>query len=192
MYKNQQSDILDALIDNSDKDLKLSAADKARLDRLKDAHTYWLGHPVISETMMRDYLMSHYGIGRTQAYSDIAIIKAAFGNVSQGDKEFQRFRANHILEQATAAALAGNDKKAKALTKIAEAIGRVNQLDKPEGERLPWDEIVPQDISVTVDPTVIGIEKEPNIEVKARKLLERYTKDVEPEEEDGIAEEVSE
>ena len=100
------------------------------------------------------------------------------GSAPKADKEFQRLRANHLLEQAAAAALAGEERQAKALTKIAEAIVKANQLDEPEGEDYPFDEIVPRDESFSVDPEVIGIKKVPGIEEKARKLLKQYTQEI--------------
>lgn len=125
--------------------------------------------------------MSSYQIGRAQAYSDIAIIKALFGSVGKSDKEFQRWRANKILEMAMAAAMAGNTDKSKALTKIADSIAKVNRLDEPESEGLPWDDIVPKDFSLTVNPEVIGITPEPGAEQKAKALLARYLKDIDPD-----------
>ena len=54
----------------------------------------------------------------------------------------------------------------------------MNQLDEPEGEDFPWDEIVPKDYSFTVDPRVIGIEPEQDIEAKSRRLLKQYTQEL--------------
>ena len=87
-------------------------------------------------------------------------------------------RANRLLEAAQAAALAGDDKQAKSLTKIAEVIVKTNQLDQPDGEDYPWEEIVPRDESFSVDPETIGIAKVPNIEEKVKKLLAQYTSEI--------------
>lgn len=177
--KNANRDILDVFSEAlADPGKNLSPSDQARLNRLKAVYAHWLDHPIISDTAIRDYIIANYSVGRAQAYNDIAIIKAVFGNAPKADKEFQRYKANRLLDMASAAALAGNDRKAKALTKIADSLVRVNQLDEPEGEEYPWDEIVPKDYSFTVDPRVIGIEPEPDIEAKSRKLLKQYTQDI--------------
>ena len=42
----------------------------------------------------------------------------------------------------------------------------------------PWDEIIPADLSLSVDPSVIGIEPIPGVQEKARKLLKQYTEDI--------------
>ena len=172
-------DILDLLAHAlEDPKFKLQPSDQIRLDRLKNVYGHWVDNPLLSETMIRDYLIANFNIGRSQAYNDIAVIKAIFGNAPKMDKDFQRFRANKLLEMAAAAALAGNDKKATSLTKIAEVIVKTNKLEEDEGEKLKWSEIKPVDLSFTVDPSVIGIEKEKGIEEKSRKLLKQYMQDI--------------
>lgn len=174
-----QRDILDLFSQAlEDPNFKLSTSDGIRLDRLKAVFAHWIDHPLMTDASLRDHIIANYHVGRTQAYNDIAVLKAVFGNVPRADKEFQRYKANHLLEMAAAAALAGNDKKAKSLVKIAEAVIKANRLDEKESEELKWEEIVPKDVSFTVDPSVIGIEKEPNIEEKSRKLLKQYTQEI--------------
>lgn len=179
MAKNPNRDLLDQFskaLENPT--FKLPPAEQTRLDRLKAVFTRWMDNPLITDAMMRDYIITQYSIGRAQAYNDIAMVKMLFGYAPKADKEFQRIKANHLLEQAAAAAMAGDDKQAKALTKIAETLVKTNQLDEPDGEDYPWEEIVPRDESFSVDPEVIGIQKVPGIEEKARKLLKRYTQEI--------------
>nr|DAU45726.1 MAG TPA: hypothetical protein [Caudoviricetes sp.] len=175
----QNNDILD-LFERAleDKNVKLQTSDEVRLQRLKEVYAHWIDRPLLSDSMIRDYIIANYEIGRAQAYNDIALIKAIFGNAPKADKEFQRFRANKLLEMAAAAALAGNHKKANSLRKISESIIKANQLDEDEGEEMRWSEIVPVDVSFTVDPSVIGIEKVAGIEEKSKKLLDRYIKEI--------------
>ena len=178
MQKTER-DIIDALavaIENTD--AKLPAAEQARLERLRAVHSRWMGNPTITDTQMRDYITTQFGTGVVQAYRDIAMVKAVFGNTPLSDKEFQRHKANYILEKATAAATAGDSKQAKALTKIAETIIKANRLDEPDGEEYNWDEIVPAHEEFSVDPVVIGIQKVPDIENKARRLLKQYNDDI--------------
>lgn len=177
--KNPNRDIIDHLSRAlEDPSYELPEREAARLTRLKSIYAHWVEHPLLSETMVRDWTMSLYHIGRAQAYNDIAVVKVVFGTAPKADKEFQRWRANKLLEMAAAAAIAGNDKKAKALTKVADSIVKANNLDEAEGEDYPFDEIVPADESFSVDPAVIGIEKVPGIEEQARKLLQKYTQEL--------------
>lgn len=156
----------------------LSERDELHFRRLQDAYTHWLSMPVLTDTKMRDYIMANYGVAKSQAYADIALVKMLFGSVALANKEQQRYKVNYLLDQAAAAAMAGNDAKAKALTKVAQVMVKNNRLEEDEGEQLPWELIKSVDISFSVDPTVIGIEKVPGIHERAAKLLKRYAEDV--------------
>ena len=177
--KNRDNETLDLMARKMEDDsIVLSAPQQAHFERLHDAYTHWLSNPLLSDNRMRDYMMAMHGVSTNQAYRDLALIKLLFGSVALANKEQMRYKANYPYDAAAAAALAGNDKKAKALTKIADGIVKNNRLEDNEGEGLPWEEIVPVDISLTVDPTVIGIIPEKNIKAKAAKLLKQYTEDI--------------
>ena len=177
--KNRDNETLDLMARKMEDDsIVLSAPQQAHFERLHDAYTHWLSNPLLSDNRMRDYMMAMHGISTNQAYRDLALIKLLFGSVALANKEQMRYKANYLYDAAAAAALAGNDKKAKALTKIADGIVKNNRLEDNEGEGLPWEDIVPVDISLTVDPTVIGIIPEKNIKAKAAKLLKQYTEDI--------------
>ena len=138
MAKDPNKDIIDAFskaLENPK--YKLTDADQIRLDRLKAIFIRWKSNPLITETQMRDYIITQFGIGRVQAYRDMATVKLLFGSAPKAEKEFQRMRANRLLEAAQAAALAGDDKQAKSLTKIAEVIVKTNRMAKiTRGKRL--------------------------------------------------------
>lgn len=177
--KNRDNETLDLMTRKMEDDsIVLSAPQQAHFERLHDAYTHWLSNPLLSDNRMRDYMMAMHGISTNQAYRDLALIKLLFGSVALANKEQMRYKANYLYDAAAAAALAGNDKKAKALTKIADGIVKNNRLEDNEGEGLPWEDIVPVDMSLTVDPTVIGIIPEKNIKAKAAKLLKQYTEDI--------------
>ena len=177
--KNRDNETLDLMARKMEDDsIVLSAPQQAHFERLHDAYTHWLSNPLLSDNRMRDYMMAMHGISTNQAYRDLALIKLLFGSVALANKEQMRYKANYLYDAAAAAALAGNDKKAKALTKIADGIVKNNRLEDNEGDGLPWEDIVPVDISRTVEPTVIGIIPEKNIKAKAAKLLKQYTEDI--------------
>ena len=177
--KNRDNETLDLMARKMEDDsIVLSASQQAHFERLHDAYTHWLSNPLLSDNRMRDYMMAMHGVSTNQAYRDLALIKLLFGSVALANKEQMRYKDNYLYDAAAAAALAGNDKKAKALTKIADGIVKNTRLEDNEGEGFPWEEIVPVDISLTVDPTVIGIIPEKNIKAKAAKLLKQYTEDI--------------
>ncbi len=181
--RNPNRDIIDHLTRAlEDPDYQLPEREAVRLERLKAIFAHWMEHPLLTDAMVRDWIITLYHVGRAQAYNDIAVVKVVFGTAPKADKEFQRYRANKLLEMAAAAAMAGNDKKAKALTKVADSIVKANNLDEAEGEDYPFDEIVPKDESFSVDPEVIGIKKVQGIEEQARRLLEKYTQEIDSDE----------
>lgn len=177
MPRNDSMDlVVKAMFDSS---VELSDNDRQMLVRLRDVYTFWLEKPTLTDSKIRDYLMVNHNISKSQAYTDIAHIKMVLGNVPVATKEFFRYKANHILDEAHAAAMAGNDKKAKALTKIAEAIAYNNRTNEDDGEKMPFDEIVPKDLSFTIDPTVAGVKEIPGMREKAMKLLKKYSDEIE-------------
>lgn len=177
MARNDSLDLITkALFDSS---IELSGADQVLIARLRNVYTFWLEKPTLTDVKIRDYLIANFGISKSQAYQDIAAIKMVLGNVPTASKEFYRYKANFILDEAHAAATAGNDKKAKALTKIAEAIVYNNRCNEDDGEKIPYDEIVPKDPSFSTDPTVAGVKPIPGAREKAMELLKKYSDEIE-------------
>lgn len=191
MSKRDTLDIISqALMDPS---VELNAEEMVIVARLRDTYTFWLGKPTLTDTNIRDYLMANFKVSKMQAYRDLANIKLILGNIPVATKEFYRYKANHILDEAHSAAMAGNDKRAKALTKIAEAIAYNNRTNEDDGEKLPFDKIIPQDLSFSVDPEVAGVKRIPGVADKAKKVLAKYEDDIELnytdyEEQDNISE----
>lgn len=168
--------ISQALLDPS---VELNSEEMIIISRLRDTYTFWLEKPTLTDSNIRDYLMANHKVSKSQAYRDIGHIKMILGNIPVATKEFYRYKANHILDEAHTAAMAGNDKKAKALTKIAEAIAYNNRTNEDDGEKLPFDKIVPQDLSFSVDPQVAGVKIIPGVTDKAKRTLAKYEDDME-------------
>ena len=177
--RNDRLEVVYEALFSPEEQQKLSEGDRAMIERLQDAYTTWISKPVMSDIAIRDYLMTKHSLSRSQAYKDIAIIKVLLGNVPLATKEFFRHKANFILDEAYAAATAGNDKKAKALTKIAEAIVYNNRTNEDDGEKYPWDKIVPKDASFSINPEDAGVQSVRGISEKAKKLKEKYEEDFE-------------
>lgn len=165
-----------------DDNVPLTEAERAELRRLKDAYTYWLDKPLLSEKDIRDYLMAQHGLKKSQAYDDLVFIKLLLGNVSVAAKNWWRYKVNAILDQAVKAAEAGDTAKAKALEKIAECYVKNNRCDADDGERLPWEEIKPKDWSFSVDPAVAGVKPDPQLRARAAALKKKYLQEADAEE----------
>jgi hypothetical protein len=65
--------------------------------RFRGAFTKWLSDPHLRDIQMINYLVNEFGISRSQAYTDLNIIKSLIGNVTMAGKEFQRYRANEMI-----------------------------------------------------------------------------------------------
>lgn len=180
MARNDTLDIINAALFDKEKQDKLAPADRELLERIQTTYSFWLDKPTLTDANIRDYIMVNFGLSRSKAYEQISLLKMLLGSVPQASKEFYRYKANYILDQAHAAAIAGNDRKAKALTKIAEAIAYNNRTNEQEDIGLPFDEIVPKDQSFTTDPAVLGIVPQPGLREKANRLLKKYEEDFEP------------
>lgn len=179
MARKDTLDIINAALFDKEKQDKLAPADRELLERIQTTYSFWLDKPTLTDANIRDYIMVNFGLSRSKAYEQISLLKMLLGSVPQASKEFYRYKANYILDQAHAAAIAGNDRKAKALTKIAEAIAYNNRTNEQEDVGLPFDEIVPKDQSFTTDPAVLGIVPQPGLREKANRLLKKYEEDFE-------------
>ena len=157
----------------SGKELELSQDEKQMVERTKDAYTVWLNRPTMTDPQIRDYLMVNHAVSKQVAYSDIARVKSLLGNVPVAAKEFFRHKVNYILDKATASAEAGDHAKAKSLQKIADSIIRNNRLETEESEKIPFEKIIPQDLSISTNPKVAGVPVIPGARAKAMKLMKK-------------------
>lgn len=139
--------------------------------RLRDVYNYWLSFPNRRDRDIVDRLM-RMGVSRSQAYTDLKIIKALLGNFSKTTKDYHRYRFTEMIRRAYDKAEAAND--TRAMVAAADKYAKYMQLDK-EDERENIYELIPrQPFKVTDDPSVIGIKPIPNIREKIRAKKEQY------------------
>jgi hypothetical protein len=163
-----------------DKSIQLSETERRMLAIVRDTYAMWLDKPTSSDQAILQYLQTTHGLSREQAYRYLYVIKINLAHVPHAAKEWYRYKANHILDEAYEAATKDkDDKKAKSLYKIAEALVKVNNLDKEEGEQFPFDKIVPPEHGFTTDPSVLGIKPIPNVREKAEHLMKKYADELE-------------
>lgn len=172
MSRAHTLDILNEALFDNNADLTTHERDVAT--RLRDAFVVWLEDPMMTDAEIRDYLMLHYQLSKSQAYRDIANLKVLLGNVRNAGKEWYRHRVNFILEEAYRMAQEGKTAAAKALSAVATAIIKNNRLDQDDGEQYPWEEIIPQPFEPTSDPTVIGLKPIPNLKERINSLKKKY------------------
>lgn len=162
-------------------DLKLSADEKKMLRRYRTVFTLCLDNPSIPDTEIRDFLMNEYGICQALAYRDIMNTRMLLGNMQNAGKEWIRYMVNQTLQKAIEDAKAMGKKGIKLMIMAADKLGKYNRLDKEDALEIPWDEIIPQSIEPTTDPTVLGIKPLANKEEAIRKMYEKYKDEIDIE-----------
>lgn len=175
--KNKLDKYRDALFEKKTK--ALTPVDREVLRRYESAFTIWLDDPLIPDVEIRNYLLDNFDINVAQAYRDINNIKTLLGNVRNAAKEWQRYKLIAMIDETYAMAKRKKDFKAMAMC-IAN-LGRYTQLDKEDGEEMPWDDIIPQTFEPSSDPTLAGVKPIPNVDKKIDELLKKYNNEIEIE-----------
>lgn len=171
----------DVLFKDFDELEHLTPAEQGQLKRYRTAFTASLENPTLADTELRDLLMNTFGISQTQAYIDIQNVRILLGNVRNAGKEWIRYLVNETLKEAIETARTAGPKRLKELIMAADKLGKYNRLDKEDGQALPWEEILPQTIEPTTDPTVLKIKPLENKEEEIRKMYQKYRGDIEIE-----------
>jgi hypothetical protein len=156
----------------------LSLKEREILDRVRAAFTVWNDNPMKSDNEIRDFLMTTYGLSKSQAYRDLINVKLCLGNVSAAGKEWSRYRANMIIEDAYRSAVEGDHKRAKSLTLIASSLVKINKLDVDEGEQIDWSTVIPQRFEPVDDPQTIGLKPIPGLRARIDELKRKYINDM--------------
>lgn len=156
----------------------MTELERAQLLRYRFAFTFLLESPSAQDKVLRDLLMSEFNISKSQAYRDISNMHVILPNIRNAGKDWIRYIVNEELKKAIKDSTDQGKLKERILA--IGMLAKYNKLDQDEAEEMPWDEIVPQNIEPTDDPTVlegaIAYSKE---EIAA--LYEKYKHDIEIE-----------
>ena len=144
----------------------------ARILRVREEYNWFLSNPDAKDRQFVETAMSRHGINKTQAYSDLAIIKALLPMMSQASRDFHRYRYNEMILETFQ--MAKKRKDTKTMEKAASSYAKFNRVDLEDEQVVPYDMIVVQPFTATDDPTVLGIKPIPNIREKIRTLLNKY------------------
>jgi hypothetical protein len=172
----------EVLFQDFDEQQHLTLVEQEQLKRYRAAFTLSLEKPSIPDNKLRDHLISEYGISTSQAYRDIANIRILLGNVRNAGKEWIRYLVNETLKQAIEEASGKKHLKERILA--AAMLGKYNRLDKEDSEEIPWDEIVPEGIEPTTDPSVLKIKPLKNKKEEIRKMYKKYKGEIDIEDAD--------
>lgn len=125
--------------------------------------------------------MNTFSVSQTQAYIDIQNVRILLGNVKNAGKEWIRYLVNETLKKAIDEADGMGAKGIKLRIMAANVLGKYNRLDREDAQEMPWEDILPQPIEPTEDPTVLKIKPLENKEEEIRKMYEKYKGEIEIE-----------
>lgn len=159
-------------------DGKLTLTDKETeiFKRARAIFTIQLSNPYKTDKQLSRIIMKLFDVKKTTAYDDIARVKLLLGNVKNASKEWHRYALIEMVKETYDIAKKKGDPMAMAA--IVDKLGKYTQLDKEESEKIPYDEIIPDQIEYTTDVTVLGKEPIKDLEEKKNKLREKYTKEL--------------
>ena len=137
------------------------------LIRLRDMYNFFLNDPAGRDRNFVDKFRAKYNISQSMAYADLALVKQLLPALAPASREFHRKQVSEMLLETYNMAKARKDVKAMALA--AKELGKVNRVDLDDEKELPYELIVLQPFSPSLDPTLIGLKRIDNLEeVKAR------------------------
>lgn len=137
------------------------------LIRLRDMYNFFLNDPAGRDRNFVDKFRAKYNISQSMAYADLALVKQLLPALAPASREFHRKQVSEMLLETYNMAKARKDVKAMALA--AKELGKVNRVNLDDEKELPYELIVVQPFSPSLDPTLIGLKRIENLEeVKAR------------------------
>jgi hypothetical protein len=112
-------------------------------------------------------LQFKFDYSRSSAIRDYKDAKSVFGSLSFNHKGYERaFWYESVKAQALKAA---EEKDFKAYERLAALAFKLAEFDKEEID-LPQEDLTPHQFIFTDDPTILGIERLPNLEERKKRL----------------------
>lgn len=153
-----------------------------RLHRLRGLYAYWLQFPGKFDKEIVEFDLAMFRVSRAQAYDDLHLVQILLGSIQRTNKEFMRWKINQDLDEDLKAARRAGDFRSVAQIEKNRILN--NRTDKDNEPEFEFDKIVPQVFEPVDDPTVIGINKIPDLRTRIKKLEEKYNADKQWEEAD--------
>lgn len=148
-------------------------AQVARVLRLRDMYNWVLANPDAKDRQfIEEELARGFAVHKSQAYADLAIIKALVPLLTEASREFHRWRYNEMIIETYQ--MAKKRKDTKTMERAATSYAKYNRVDIEDETALPYELIVIQPFTATSDPTVLGIKPIPNRQKFVEDLLAKY------------------
>ena len=143
-----------------------------RVLRIRAEYTWFLSNPDAKDRQFVENTIARHGINKTQAYSDLAIVKALLPMLGQASRDFHRYRYNEMILETFQ--MAKKRKDTKTMEKAASSYAKYNRVDLEDEQAVPYDLIVVQPFTATDDPSVLGIKPMPRLQERIQELLHKY------------------
>ena len=173
MYKGIPDIVLTDLFTNEN-ELRKKYPERAvlRLLRIRAMYNWMIANPECKDKDFIEVIKSRYDLQSYQAHEDLRVIKYILPNITQGSRDYHRWKYNEMILETYK--MAKRNKDTKTMERAASSYARFNRVDVEEVKELPYDMIVVQPFTATNDPSVLGIKPIPNIEDKIKSLIEKY------------------
>ncbi len=155
----------------------LPLATQEHIFRLRDLYNFWLQHPRIKDKEIILKLQQDYKLGKSQAYSDLSILKLLLGEFQKTSKDYHRYRFIEMINEAYEVARVNKD--AKAMATAADKYAKYTQLNKEDEINFDYDKIAVQAFVPTDDPSVAGFKPVTNLREVIRNTIKKYEKECE-------------
>ena len=143
-----------------------------KLLRVREEYTWFMANPDAKDRVFINEVRSRFGIGVTQAYADLSLVKALLPTLSSASRDFHRYRFNEMILETYQMAKARKD--TKTMEKAASSYAKFNRVDLEDEPAVPYEMIVVQPFTATDDPTVLGIKPIPNLQQKIDQMIAHY------------------
>lgn len=161
-----------SLFHDPDGKVNLSEKEEEIKLRLKDIFTQRLEKPWRKDIQLIRYMEKEYDLSRGAAFNYVQTSKILFGTANESSEAWNEYMVINMLQEAFK--MAKKAGKPKEMIYAADKIGKYTKLDQVQGEKIPWNEIVPQSFEPTGDIEVLGLSPIDNLREKQRKMREKY------------------
>ena len=144
----------------------------ARVLRVRELYNWFIANPDAKDRQFVENAVSRFGVSKSLAYADLAIVKALLPHLSQASRDFHRYRYNEMILETFQ--MAKKRKDTKTMEKAASSYAKFNRVDLEDEQAVPYDLIVVQPFTATDDPSVLGIKPMPRLQERIHELLQKY------------------
>lgn len=143
--------------------------------RVREMYNLFLAYPNVADAEVVSQICKHYKVHRNTAYEDLRVVKALLPMLSTASRDFHRWRTNEMLQETYNMAVKRKDPKT--MERVATSYGKLNRVDEEVEQSIPYEKLQRQPFVPTDDPRVLGIEPIPNIDVKIKEMIDKYSKE---------------